>query len=448
MRFFEQKLSIGILFICIPLLFLPKINVMSIDAGESAGLRIDDFVLCLTGILLMWSHALSHQKFYKIECWILLITGFSFFSFFINQFLSSLNFGYFNAKIFYTARLLEYFIFFYVGTIAFSYIKAKTIITAFFLWNFLIMALQKVNVIGAISVSGYYEDVSTRVFGVASFPSEMGLILNLLFCYMIWDPSISLRLISFIKLIPLRQFLRNCYLYWMFVLFGTFIIFTGNRISIVALLVCFFGRFLQTFKLRSIASLITIMIFIPLLLGGIGFIITQSEGVYERSSDLFSFKNFDLFHTAWDNIDISKDPLSLAQEESTENYDLSWWIRIHKWLFAAKSYLSHPAYYLQGLGPGVSGAALDGGLLRILTEYGLIGVFLFWKFFKCIYRLNDQTKWMMISFLLNMIFFDAYLAYKTMSFLFFSIGYIFESQQYIFRNAQPTTKIVGLPTFI
>jgi hypothetical protein len=33
---------------------------------------------------------------------------------------------------------------------------------------------------------------------------------------------------------------------------------------------------------------------------------------------------------------------------------------------------------------------------------------------------------MMIAFLMNMIFFDAYLAYKTMSFLLFTCGYIFE----------------------
>lgn len=429
MRFFEHKLSIGILFFIIPLLFLPKINLLNISEGESAGLRIDDIVLFFIGGLLMWSHALSHQKLYKIEGWILLITLFSFISFFSNRLLVSFNILYLNAKIFYVIRLMEYFMFFYVGAIVSQYFNGSRIVRAFFLWNFLIMILQKLHILGAVTVEGYAGDVSTRVFGVASFPSEMGLILNLLFCYMVWDRSTPSKFVDLFKSPFIRNILSSCYLYWMFILFGIFIIFTGNRISIVALLVCFFCRLIQTFQLRSIGSLVTISVFIPCLLTGISFLITQSEGVYERSSGLFSFKNLELFYTVWGHIDLTSDLMSNIAEASSENYDMSWWIRIHKWLFVTKSYLSNPECYLQGLGPGFSQAALDGGLLRILTEYGLIGTFLFWKFFSSLAGINQQTKWMMIAFLINMIFFDAYLAYKTMSLLFFTCGYLFETQK-------------------
>jgi hypothetical protein len=428
MRFFEHKLSLVILFFSIPLLFLPKINLISIDSNESAGLRIDDIILFFVAILLMWSHALSHQRLYKIEGWILLITAFSFVSFLSNRLLVSLNVLHMDAKIFYTVRLMEYFIFFYIGAMASQYFGCSSIVRAFFLWNFLIMTLQKMGLAGAVTVEGYYGDVSTRVLGVASFPSEMGLVLNLLFCYMIWDESAPSRFVNLFRAPLIRHLLRSFYLYWMFALFGIFVIFTGNRISIVALLVCFFARFFQKLKFRSMGSLVTLLVFIPLLLAGIGFLITKSEGVYERSSALFSFKNLELFTVVWDHIDITREPLG-SEMDSTENYDMSWWIRIHKWLFAAKSYLSNPMCYLQGLGPGFAQAALDGGLLRILTEYGLIGAFIYWKFFACLYRLNSQTKWMSIAFLINMIFFDAYLAYKTMSFFFFTCGHIFETQR-------------------
>lgn len=438
MRFFEHKLSITLLFVSIPLLFLPKINLISISSQESAGLRIDDIVLFFIGILLMWSHALSHKKLYKIEGWILLITAFSFISFFSNRLLVSSNLLNMNAKIFYTARLLEYFIFFYVGAMAAQYFNGSTIVRAFFLWNFLIMTLQKLNLAGAVTVEGYYGDVSTRVFGVASFPSEMGLILNLLFCYMIWDESAQSRLVNIFSSNFLRSILRSFYLYWMFALFGIFVIFTGNRISIVALFISFFCRFFQTIKLRSIGSLLTLVILIPLLLSGIGFLITKSEGIYQRSADLFSFKNLELFNVVWEHIDITKEPLD-NEAMSSENYDMSWWLRIHKWLFVAKCYLYTPICYLQGLGPGFSQAALDGGLLRIFTEFGLIGTFLYWQFFACLYRLNPQAKWMIICFSINMIFFDAYLAYKTMSFLLFTCGYIFESQhRAVLQNKIPT----------
>jgi hypothetical protein len=180
------------------------------------------------------------------------------------------------------------------------------------------------------------------------------------------------------------------------------------------------------------------LIFIPIVGVAIGFAVTQTAGVYKRSADLFSLKNFELFALVWDKIDISQNPIGNEVVQAS-NYDISWWLRIHKWLFMSKSYLNHPECYLQGLGPGYAGAALDGGLLRILTEYGLIGSFLFWKFFACLYRLNAQTKWMIIAFLINMIFFDAYLAYKTMSFLFFTCGYIFERQHCSTRLSVYTT---------
>lgn len=433
MRFFDHRLSLFILLFTLPLLFLPKINLISVDSGETAGLRIDDLVLFFLALLLMWSHTLSHQRMDKIEGWILLLTGFSFLSFFSSRLLSSSQVLYTEAKIFYTVRLLEYFLFFYIGAIASHYFQRHTIIRAFFLWNVFIMLLQKFQITGGVSSEGYYGDVSSRVQGIASFPSEMGLILNLLFCYMVYDPSLSSRLRRFFDTPFSEYFSRKLYLYSLFFLCGMFVIFTGNRISIVALLLCFFCALKQVINFRSAGSFITLMIVIPILLGGVGFFVAQSAGVYDRSLDLFSWKNLDLFSIVWEKIDLTKSPMG-NEVVSSENYDASWWIRIHKWLFAAKSYLTHPECYLQGLGPGSMGAALDGGLLRIVTEYGLIGVVLFWKFFACLYRLNQQTKWMVIAFLINMIFFDAYLAYKTMSLLLFSCGYIFECQQRVVRN--------------
>jgi hypothetical protein len=70
-------------------------------------------------------------------------------------------------------------------------------------------------------------------------------------------------------------------------------------------------------------------------------------------------------------------------------------------------------------------AGLDGGFLRILTEYGIIGSFLFWKLFSTIYHKTLQLKWMVISFAINMIFFDVHLAYKPMSLLFFITGFAY-----------------------
>ena len=311
--------------------------------------------------------------------------------------------------------------YFYVGIMATRIVHGTSIIRVFFLLNVVLMTLQKLNLAGGILSGGYQSDVSDRVQGIASFPSEMGLLLNLIFCYLIYDdngPS------KWVKLFPspaTRQMLRRLYPYGMFCLFGIFIIFTGNRISIAALVICFLFRLKQEFRFRSLYSWATLCLLIPLVVLGSVYLISQTAGVYERSLALFSMKNVELIETVWDKIDIAQDPF--RNEMAIQgHYDLSWWLRIHKWLFAIKTFVLNPECYLQGLGPGFCGAALDGGLLRIVVEYGMLGAFAFWKFFASLYRINLQTKWMMIVFAINMIFFDAYLAYKTMSLLFFACG--------------------------
>lgn len=422
MHFFNRKFSLIILFATLPLLFLPKINLLSLGGTETAGLRIDDIILCFLSIILMWAHAYSHEKFYRIEGLILALTGFSLLSFLFNRFFVSLDLLPIDARIFYVFRLVEYFLFFYIGGIASQFLSDRVIIRAFFLWNLLFMILQKLSLLGGVTVEGYQGDVSGRIQGIASFPSEMGLILNLLFCYFIFDDSNKSKS-------PSKHIL---YLYGLFFLFALLVIFTGNRISILALILCFVFRLKEEARTSPLAFL-----FVPILIGGITYALMQTTAVYERSFALFSFKNIELFSLVWDKIAITEIPL--AGEAISSEYDMSWWIRIHKWLFITKSYLYHPECYLQGLGPGYAGAALDGGWLRICTEYGVIGAYLFWKFFSSLYSLNKQTKWMIIAFSINMIFFDAYLAYKLMSLLLFICGYVFEkSERAVLVLSEPT----------
>lgn len=425
MRFLENKLVFFVLFITLPLLFLPKINLISIG-NETAGLRFDDLVLFVIGFLLMFSHIVSDKKFYKVEGWIFLITLFSLVSFISNRFLVGLDILHMDAKIFYTVRLLEYFMFFYVGSMASRYIEGRVIIGVFFTWNFVLMLLQKLSLVGAVTVVGYDGDVSSRVQGIASFPSEMGLLLNLLFCYMIFDKTPS-RVIRMIQSPAIRWFLRKSYIYWMFFLFAILVILTGNRISIVALIVCFAFRLKEEVNFRSIGSLLTVAIIVPLSLLAMGSLIINTAAIYQRSAGLFSFRNLELAELVWEKIDLKQNPVG-NEVISVSDYDASWWMRIHKWVHVMKAYVSNPAVYLQGLGPGFAWAALDGGLLRIFVENGIIGALLYWKFFSSIYRINLQMKWMSIAFLFNMIFFDAYLAYKTMSFFLFAAGHSFETE--------------------
>jgi hypothetical protein len=421
MRFFDRKLSGLVLILSIPLLFLPKINLIKLGESETAGIRIDDVVLFFLFILFGWAHFILNKRINKIEGWVLIWTAFSLLSFLLNKLFVLTGLLRDEAKIFYVFRFFEYFLFFYIGVSSTSIFSKNRVVSYFFLWNFVIILLQKFSIIGAMTSEGYVDNVSTRVYGVASFPSEMGLLLNLLFCYFIYLPKEKARIVADFPPL-LRRFFKKSYLYLVFLVCTVLVIWTGNRISIVAIFICFLFKLKSELSIRSIGSLVAIAAVVIGLLIGSFYLISMTESVYKRSEDLLSWKNLSLVEVMWDRVDFDTESTDVGKAD-LEGYDLSWLLRIHKWMYAIKMYVYHPECCLQGLGPGANGAALDGGLLRILTEYGLIGSWIFWKIFSLIAKLNLQLKWMVIALFINMVFFDAYLAYKIMSLLFFAAGH-------------------------
>lgn len=420
---FDRKLALCLLFFTLPLLFLPKFNLVSVS-GETAGIRMDDIVLFFVAGLFTWTYLLLRKKLERIETLVIAYTLFSLFSFVINRLLVYLHIVPVEAKIFYVFRLAEYFFFFYVGWLAVSFISIRWLIGGLFCWNLVWICLQKMGWMGAVSIWGYTE-ASSRVQGIASFPSEMGLWLNLLFCWIVFtekeEEESGLRLSSFAA--------RQVGLYGLFALFAALVIWTGNRISILALFICFLGKLCLEYRGRAALFLMTALFFGPLLVMSCYLLMSQTESVSDRSLELFSVKNFHLVEQVWNTIDFNADPLTPEGSEA-EAYDASWWLRIHKWAYILKIYVSHPVCYLQGIGPGCAWSALDGGFLRILVETGLVGSWLFFSIFRLIAKINIQLRWMVIAWMLNMCFFDAYLAYKPMSILFFCGGAVFYAHQH------------------
>ncbi len=123
----------------------------------------------------------------------------------------------------------------------------------------------------------------------------------------------------------------------------------------------------------------------------------------------------------WNNVNINIEPSFNGTVDNGQK-DISLWIRLQKWSYVLKVYLTYPITYLQGVGPGFAFAGLDGAYLRILVENGIIGSFLYWKLFKSIATKSPQLMAMVIVLAINMIFFDAYIAYKPMSLLFLVAG--------------------------
>jgi hypothetical protein len=448
MRLFDRKSALFLVLLCIPLLFLPKINLIKFDETSTAGLRIDDLVLLLFGCILAWAHLTTRKGLINIEIWLLTFVAFSLFSFISNKLLVSLGILHVNATIFHCVRILEYFLFFYIGILASDFFRSNTIITAFFLWNFMLMVLQKFGIIGEFnSLYGYNAKGDYRVAGIASFPSEMGALLNLIFCYYLFSNTNPFnKLLILPELI--RGFFARTYIYWLFLFFAVLVILTGSRIAIIALIVPFLFKLKDQLNTRSAVSWMIAVFFLAGIVVVFFYSISNTEAIALRSKGLISLSNFELGEAVWKAVDIDGNADDVFEKAEYEGgYDQSWWIRIHKWCYALKLYCYHPECYLQGVGPGFTGMALDGGLLRVLVECGLIGVFLFWKIFATIARSSPQLKWSVVAFMLNMIFFDAYLAYKVMSLLFFMTGYAYSNSEanFLIPDTQKNPKVENEP---
>lgn len=419
MRLFDKSFAFWLVLCGIPLLFLPKINLISFGDRETAGIRLDDIILLVLCVIIFWAHFSLHQTMNKIERLVLAIVSFSLLSFALNRLFVMEEWLHVNASIFYCVRLAEYFIFFYIGVMSIRFFRSSPLITFFFVWNALLMVLQKAEMIGQFALGSYVGSTAGRVVGIASFPSEAGMLLDLVFCYLIYNKTESK---FFSKFLPpdVYAFFKQTYVYWLFIMCSTLVIITGSRIAILAIVVAFLFRIKEDLK-SSIGNWIYGLGFVAIAAVLTITLIQNTDSVTARSAGLFSFKNLQLVEVVWDQIDLSRDPIG-NETVKFEAYDMSWWMRVHKWIYAFKIYYQHPESWLQGVGPGYAMAALDGGLLRILTENGLIGIFLFGKLFLTIARQSLQLRWMVIAFCINMIFFDVYLAYKPMSLLFFVSG--------------------------
>ena len=112
--------------------------------------------------------------------------------------------------------------FFYIGFLASTFFSLRKILMLFVGWNFIWMLLQKTGMIGGVSVKGIVAMASQRVYGIASFPSEMGALLSMLFCFFLLRGG--------------KERKPNwAATYFLFLLFSTFTIFTGSRIAIAAI---------------------------------------------------------------------------------------------------------------------------------------------------------------------------------------------------------------------
>jgi hypothetical protein len=425
MRLFQSGFSLFLIAIGLPLLFMPKVNIITFS-DETAGLRLDDMFLMCASVAILWGHVAIQKRLGAIETWALGVTLISLLSFVINRLLVAGEFLHVDAKIFYALRILEYFIFFYIGTMASRFLRLSSLLIAFFLWNVLLMGLQRLQIVGVFSVDGYML-AGDRIYGISSFGAEAALLLNFLYCYLVFDEATRQQMVRLFPS-PLRPVCIQAFTYVLFILFAILIAQTGARIALVALLVSFCSRIYADINWRSPQTLFAPFVVAFGCLSLIAAFIWNNRAVVGRSVSLLSMKNFSIIGDVWETISISQTPIG-NETYYGGGYDTSWWMRIHKWCYALKIYYLNPECYLQGIGPGFGFAGLDGGWVRIFTETGLLGLLAYALLFRNLSKLSPAVKAMMMAFYINMIFFDAYLAYKPMSLLFLIAGYLYQESR-------------------
>lgn len=420
----SKKTSYFLVLLCLPLLFLPKVNLITFGGRETAGIRIDDIALFSVSFLIFWAHIATKKPLFLIEKCLFTIVAFSLFSYACNRLFVSSGFLHVDANILYALRIFEYFIFFYIGFYAAQHFKSNTIIWMFFVMNFLLMGAQKMGVVGYFSNYGYSADNSYRCCGTSAFPSEMGLVLNMLFCYLLTKTDDYTERVKsfFTKHAYFVPVFSVAYPLIIFALFTGLVAINGSRIALAAQAFVFLVFLIKRFSHRSVVilTLVACSITIIGLKGETG----DLAPVTERMKNLFRTENIEMIGEVWTQIDTDLDPNGndvVFYNEKTQ--DESWWMRLHKWTYALKIYVEHPESYIQGIGPGFATAGLDGGIIRIFVEYGIIGTALFIILFWTIAKQSLMLQLTTLVLLVNMIFFDAYLAYKPMSLLFFLTGY-------------------------
>lgn len=398
--------------LAVGLFFIPKLNFLAIG-GETAGIRIDDFILAAVAAYLFacWVSK-AEFKIDRLECSCFAVVG----AFCIS---SALNFNHSNAL--YSIRILEYLVFLWVGWEFAKRGDLSRLLKRLILINCSLIILQSAHLIGAFTAEGQIGDVA-RPCGLANHPAEMGAWLNLMSAALIFGGTKKV---------------------WQWSLLVFLCIFlTASRISLFAQCVLALIYVYRSSRRKGVVLFRSALV-AGLLLAIVSFI---PNPVSARSGSVFSLDNLSTFESFYESLPVETQFTGWSDQidpaNAPEDVDASWWMRVTKWTMVSKLYLNSSLITAAvGIGPGALGISLDGGWLRLLVECGLIGLVAFVGMLCKIASLSSACSMAVVALSINMLMIDSHLAYKVMSFLFFLAGYSY-------RRKLATNRIVQKPRIV
>lgn len=298
-------------------------------------------------------------------------------------------------------------------------------------------------------------NVVLRIFTIATFVSSM---LQTFFSFQIgtnrFGFSRSSALtggpyeLAMISVMLLIYWLKSGRLLLVF-LCGISLIASASRISILALsfalIILLLGRFSTSEKRINLVPRRSLILFRPffvitvILVAALGTSasenFTQVLARYEsrvqntESSSLTLKESFALAKSAPDinssqqysEIVFSAPPDFTGGFEAT---DASTRRRYFVWFTLLKTFIESKSF-VWGLGPGFAGSAVDGNYIRIVAEYGLLGIVFYWKWFASLLRRSHYWfKSAIASVLVTGLYIDIFTSIKTilLVYIFFLIS--------------------------
>lgn len=119
-----------------------------------------------------------------------------------------------------------------------------------------------------------------------------------------------------------------------------------------------------------------------------------------------------------------------------ESSDASTRRRYFVWFVLLNTFIDSKSFFW-GLGPGFAGSAVDGNYVRIIAEYGLLGLVIYWKWFSILLR--RSTYWLraaICSVLVTGVYIDIFTSIKTalLIYVFFLLNQHENSEIFLLKN--------------
>ncbi|MBT8233859.1 MAG: hypothetical protein KJN84_14600, partial [Bacteroidia bacterium] len=261
-----------LIWICMFLLIIPKINIVQLSSYSGSGLRIDDFILLAISCFFILVAVYKQSTIFKrVEFFFFIFIGISLISLIANSI-------YQRGSILYVIRLFEYWIFFYVGSFVTDRLRFRQFLTVIIYLNGLVIILQYYGIIGGYA-NGIYVANLTRPSGLTNGAYEAPMFIAIAFLF-----AISLYKKNSKQLL-IHYFFSNL-----------FIFMTGARIPFLAINFLFLGHVF--FKFNRIKKTFSIFLLITVLLIGFYFglnanITKNNENVLSRITSVLTLETVD-----------------------------------------------------------------------------------------------------------------------------------------------------------